>query len=142
MFTGFHTKSQFRKFRIMWAVLCSNFVDHQSSSFCLLYFFKLLFLFCDFSVALYVWTVFHFGYVMFQRYFCFSYSSFGLMILTCMPPVSPSPPWIPRDVSGFYSYWGVAASSPAFQEIKAWIWKEKLFCFKLFNINYLYLFWR
>ncbi|XP_008295537.1 tau-tubulin kinase 1 [Stegastes partitus] len=36
--------------------------------------------------------------------FCFSYSSFGVMILTCMPPVSPSSPWLPwdpRTVAGF-----------------------------------------
>ncbi|XP_025763806.1 tau-tubulin kinase 1 isoform X5 [Oreochromis niloticus] len=35
---------------------------------------------------------------------CLSYSSFGFMILTCMPPVSPSSPWLPRDprtVAGF-----------------------------------------
>ncbi|KAM9314900.1 LOW QUALITY PROTEIN: tau-tubulin kinase 1 [Pholidichthys leucotaenia] len=34
----------------------------------------------------------------------FSYSSFGLMILTRMPPVSPSSPWLPRNprtVAGF-----------------------------------------
>lgn len=43
----------------------------------------------------------------------FFYSSFGFMILMCMSPISPSSPWLPRDVSGFYSYRMVTATSPA-----------------------------
>lgn len=49
--------------------------------------------------------------------------SFGLMILTCMPPVSPSSPWLPRDVSGFYSNRGVTAASPA--DCWSLTWKQK-----------------
>lgn len=43
----------------------------------------------------------------------FFYSSFGFMILMCMSPISPSSPWLPRDVSGFYSDRMVTATSPA-----------------------------
>lgn len=54
-----------------------------------------------------------FSSFMFQCCFCFSYSSFGLMILTCMPPVSPSSPWLPRDVSGYYGNAGLTVVASA-----------------------------
>lgn len=80
-------------FSLYWSPIISSFIN----DFC--------------SVKFQLTVLFH--RFTFQCCFCFSYSSFGLMILTCMPPVSPSSPWLPRDVSGFYSDRGVTAASPA-----------------------------
>lgn len=89
-------------------------------------FFYQRFMFWFFSCFLLISSMwFMFTFFMFQCCVCLSYSSFGFMILTCMPPVSPSSPWLPRDVSGFYSDRWVTATSKATHQSESWIKKEK-----------------